>query len=176
MKNLLFSAVVVWSLISCNNADTGKAKTDSAKDGVSESDMNQNILVYKALETGDFKNIDTLLSDDMIDHGGGPNGTDIKGRDSVKAGLMKMHGTYKIAKYEVLANSYDSGYLFTMAHLVAIPIEKPGEPMPKKIDGIGIDVVKIKNHKATDHWTYLEPKEVMKMMGNSKDPGESKKK
>jgi hypothetical protein len=40
-----------------------------------------------------------------------------------------------------------------------------GMPAGHKMDGRSIDVIKVSNGKMTDHWTYMEMAELMKMMG-----------
>ncbi|MEJ7682905.1 MAG: hypothetical protein WKG06_34625 [Segetibacter sp.] len=39
-----------------------------------------------------------------------------------------------------------------------------------------VDVVKIKNGKATDHWTFNDPNDMMKMMSGQKNKQKNGKK
>ena len=61
-------------------------------------------------------------------------------------------------------------YLFTLARLTGTTTANPGMGMPpnKKMDLKSVDVVKVKNGKATDHWQFVDPKEMMEMMGAQK--------
>jgi hypothetical protein len=40
-----------------------------------------------------------------------------------------------------------------------------GMPVGKDIDDTSVDVVKIKDGKATDHWSFTSQKDMMEMMG-----------
>jgi hypothetical protein len=175
MKKFLFPAMCLYILISCSEADTNKEKLNSSKEGASTTSqadakyLTSTPTVYKALETGNFNNVDTLWADDIVDHGGN-NGKDIKGKDSVKSILVKMHNELKDIKLEVLANAYDNGYLLTLSRLTATTVnEWNGRPANSKVDEIGMEVVKVRDDgKVTDHWHFADVNEIMKMMSMPK--------
>lgn len=174
MKKFIFllSAACLYILVSCNEADTNTEKVNSSNEGASSTSeaeakyLTSTPTVYRALETGNFTNIDTLWAEDIVDHGD----KDIKGKASVTAALVKMHKDLKDIKLEVLANAYDNGYLFTLSRLTATTVnEWNGRPANSKIDDIGMEVVKVRDDgKVTDHWHYDDVSEIVKMMSMPK--------
>jgi len=182
MKKFLLPAVCLYTLISCNDAGTNKEKMNSSNEGASAAShseakyLTSTPAVYKAIETGNFTGIDTLWADDIVDHGGN-NGKDIKGKDSIKPMLAKMHNDLKDIKLEVIANAYNNGYLLTLSRLTATTVnEWNGQPANSKVDDMGMEVVKLRDDgKVTDHWHYVDVNEIMKMMSMPK-PKEAPKK
>src|SRR5215211_4458697 len=105
---------ILLSLMSC----TDSTKTSTDETGTSQADENlaKNRKVYKAIETGDAATLDSLIAGDAVDHRG-PNGTDIKGTDSVKHMLADMHNHLKDAKFEVIESATNGDYIFTLARV-----------------------------------------------------------
>jgi predicted SnoaL-like aldol condensation-catalyzing enzyme len=166
MKKLVSctTTICLYFLLSCNNANDNKANTTSNTTTTSEQEkyIDNNERVYRALETGNFNGIDSLWADNIVDHM--PKG-DVKGKDSVKASLMEMHNQMKDFKIETIASGYDSakGYLITLYRATGTTKgAMPGMPANTKFDMKGVDVVKIVNGKAVEHWEYDDPKDMMK--------------
>jgi len=187
MKKLFFCAPIILSalLLSCSQANSNKDgsrgsdsstanNANSARDRMIANDRRIN----KALETGNFDGIDTLWTDDIVDHTG-PMGKEVRGKDSVKAELIQMTKLMKDIKIDPKVYAYDpeKGYLFSWSHFTATttaPMQ--GMPSNTKVDMNSVDVVKIKNGKATDHWTFNDPNEMMKMMNGQKNMQKNGKK
>jgi len=159
---------VLLFLVSCTNSAT-KTDTSSNMDttAMSQADINKdhNRTVMKAIETGDSLAIDSLIASDAVDHSG-PNMTEIKGGDSIKSMLTNMHRSVNDLKMEIIADAADGDYVLTLSKMTGTTNANPGMGMPPntKIDMTGVDVVKFKDGKAVDHWSYMDPKDVMKMM------------
>ena len=135
-----------------------------------ETVLAKNKEIYKAIETGDVSKIKDYIDKDAVDHGGGANGQDVKGGDSIIAMLGSIHNSFTDLKMEVISDAISGDYLFTLVRLTGTTTANPGMGMPpnKKMDAKSVDVVKIKNGKAIEHWEFVDPKEMMAMMGSQK--------
>jgi predicted SnoaL-like aldol condensation-catalyzing enzyme len=132
-----------------------------------EKALANNREVYKAIETGDVSKIKDYIDKDAIDHGGDH---DVKGADSIIAMLGSIHNSFTDLKMEVIADAVHGDYVFTLVRLTGTTTATPGMGMPpnKKMDSKSVDVVKLKNGKAVEHWEFVDPKEMMAMMGTQK--------
>jgi predicted SnoaL-like aldol condensation-catalyzing enzyme len=180
MKRIIFftACLISGMLISCNEkrgTDTSSGSnsaTANASDDRKQMEANSE-QIYRAIETGNFNGIDTTMSPDIVEHAG-PQG-EIKGRDSVIASLKRISVMNKNVKVETLARSYDpvKGYIFTMVRRTGTSVRAMnGMPANTPYDYTAVDVVKLKDGKATEHWGYADPNAIMKMMG--KQPEEKK--
>ena len=127
--------------------------------------------VYKAIESGNFDGIDTLMADDMVDHDM-HTGANVKGKDSVIAMLKGIHSMFKDVKFNVLASSYDAehGYVMTLVEVSGTTMQADhGMPANTPFSSKSVDVVQVKNGKAVEHWEYTDPIEMMKMMPEHKE-------
>ncbi|MEJ7682904.1 MAG: nuclear transport factor 2 family protein [Segetibacter sp.] len=108
MKKLLFCTPIILLalLFSCSQANSNKdrsAGNDSSTANNANAERDRMIAndqcINKAIETGNFNGIDTLWTDDIVDHTG-PNGKEVRGKDSVKAALMQMAKSMKDIKID----------------------------------------------------------------------------
>lgn len=165
MKKLFFSlTAMLFVLMSCS--DTGTS-TSTSNNNTNDSNLVKNREVYKAIETGDVTKIKEFLHKDAVDHGGGPNGSDITGGDSILAMLSRVHTGFSDIKMEVITDAANADYIFSLVKLTGTTNATPvwGMPPNTKIESKTVDVVKIKDGKATDHWGFLDPKDMAAMMG-----------
>jgi predicted ester cyclase len=167
MKKLFYltAASIIILLASCTDSNKPATDTTEAPEQ-SQADRNKanNRAVMKAIETGDSTVIDTLIASDAVDHTG-PNMTEIKG-DSIKRMLTNMHRGVKDLKIDVISDAADGDYVFTLSKMTGTTTANPGMGMPPntKMDMTSVDVVKFKDGKAVEHWSYMDPKDMMKMM------------
>jgi len=170
MKQVLFLLITMSVIISCNDtANVAGANDDKTVDNRNHENMQE---VYRAIETGDVSKLDTLMADDVVDHNANPDGSDIKGRDSVKKMLADIHNYFDGLKMEMLsdATSSDGNYHFTMLRMKGKAKANPmGIPVGEEIDDTNVDVVKIKDGRATDHWGFMSMADFQDMM--KKMPG-----
>ncbi|MEO6719818.1 MAG: ester cyclase [Ferruginibacter sp.] len=166
MKKLFCLSVVsfVCLLISCSDSAT-KTSTDTPVASAAERNKTNNRIIMKAIETGDAAAIDSLIASDAIDHSG-PNMTEIKSGDSIKSMLKNMHKAVMDMKTDIISDAADGDYVFTLSRMTGTTTADPGMGMPPntKMDMTGVDVVKFKDGKAVEHWSYMDPKDMMKMM------------
>ncbi len=163
-KIFLATACIIFCfLMSC------KQSTSTANDSNSQLEKNKANTheVFKAIETGNVSKLDSVLDKDIVDHAG-MNG-DIKGLDSVKKMFIQMHDHISNIKLESIANARDGDYNFDLTRLTGTTNSAfMGMPAKTKIDAMRVNVVKIKDGKAVEHWGYSDPKDMMKMMQNMK--------
>jgi predicted ester cyclase len=135
-----------------------------------EKALANNREIYKAIETGDVSKIKGYIDKDAVDHEGGANGQDVQGGDSIIAMLGSIHNSFTDLKMEVISEAISGDYLFTLVRLTGTTTANPGMGMPpnKKMDSKSVDVVKLKNGKASEHWEFVDPKDMMAMMGGNK--------
>lgn len=166
MKKGFFAiAAGLFLLTAC---DHFKAATSNGGDTASANEKNveNTKTIYHAIETGDVSKLDSLMSKDVVDHEGN-NGKDIVGLDSVKAYIAAMHNYMDNMKMEILhsATSPDGEYFYSTVRMTGKTKANPwGMPVGKDMDDTSVDVVKIKDGKATDHWGFMSMKSMMEMM------------
>ena len=179
MKKLLFASALLCLFISCKDSGT------TGNSSQNEKNLENNRKVYKAIETGDAAVIDSLITSDAVDHQG-PNGMDIKGKDSVRHMLTDMHNHVKDFKLEIIADAANGDYIFAMAHISGTMSDASmGMPAGSKMDEKGVDVIKLKDGKMVEHWGFVDPGAMMKhmkempmdnKMDNKMEPKDSMKK
>jgi ketosteroid isomerase-like protein len=174
MKQLLFTLAGLVLLISCNNTKDGTNGGDHT--AVADRNSENTKKVYKAIETGDVSALDTLFAEDVIDHNATPDGRDIVGRDSVKVMIGSIHNYFEGLKMEMLhhATSADGQYHYSTVRMTGKSKANPwGMPVGMDMDDTSIDVVKLKDGKAAEHWGFMSMgdfNEIMKSMSGQQKP------
>ena len=126
-------------------------------------------VISKAFGSGDTSGIDAVVASDFVDH------TDRgdMGRDSLKAMIAMMHTMNKDMKMETIKEMADDDYVFSWMRYTGTSDGSMG--MPKgPYDMKAIEVVKFKDGLAIEHWGFMEPREMMKMMGTPQPSMEGK--
>lgn len=165
MKRLLFTAAIAMLcfFVSCNDSDTSTTPNDAHADNKAKFKI-----IYNALETGDVSKLDSIIDKDIVDHGS-PFG-DVKGIDSVKKWFVTFHNNTKDVKVESIATATDGDYVFDYTRMTGT-ITTPFMGMPAgPMDMTSIDVVKLKDGKAVEHWSFMDIRDAMKMMGGGGTP------
>jgi len=165
MKKIFFAAIVAALCItSCNDATSDKS-SDAKQKNLAASDA-----ISKAFQTGDVSKIDSVVSDDFIDH---TDRGDMKGRDSLKAMVKFVHANFTDMKTEKLHELADDEYVFSWMRYTGNSNGSVG--MPKgPYDMSSIEVAKFKDGKAVEHWSFMNMQEMMKMMPPPPPPQENK--
>src|SRR5678810_1051466 len=111
MKRTLFSFVVIAYCISCYTNIVTSTKSAGSMD-----DEQQNIGtahgVNAAVIAGNVSNLDSFIAQDAVDHSGMTG--DIKGLDSIKAELAKVHMMSTDIKVETVKEFDDNDYVFLL--------------------------------------------------------------
>jgi predicted ester cyclase len=178
MKKIIFIAAIglAYLFYSCNTPAPSNA-TAGGMDTASINRMkNLNVEFYQGFEKGDFSLFDTSnVMPNVIDHGMGPK--DVIGIDSVKKGLSTMTSEIKDIKFEILAQGIDGNYSMVYNRITGTSASPAsGFPVGTAIDMLNIDVLRWDNGKVAEHWGYIDPRDMMKMMPPSSMPMEDKTK
>jgi predicted SnoaL-like aldol condensation-catalyzing enzyme len=173
-----FSGVTVIALAtffsSCTN-NTGSTSatanpappTDSTALTQAAKNKANTLAVYKGVETGDLSVMDNFVADDVVDHGGSHG--DIKGRDNVKKELADIHNHISNLKMEMIAEATSGDYHFALVRVTGTSKDDSmGWPANSPVDDTSIDLVRLANGKAVEHWQFMDSRNVMAMMSKMK--------
>jgi predicted SnoaL-like aldol condensation-catalyzing enzyme len=162
MKKLFYCAAVLLSmlLLSCSGKKESGGMSDAAKKNLESVQT-----VVKAFETGDVSKIDDAVSADFIDH----TERGDMGRDSLKAMIKSMHAGIPDLKFNLVREMADDEYSMSWYKMTGTSDGTMGMPQgPFNMNAI--DVVRYKDGKAVEHWSFGEIREMMQMMGGSTVP------
>lgn len=151
------SAGLMFLLFACKNAGVGGTQGEKNIETVKA--------VNRAIESGDMSKLDQYITSDAIDHAGEHG--DVKGLDSIKANLGRMHDEYKDLKLEEVQSAANVDYVFTLSRFQGTnTVPSMGAPAGTHFDMTSVEVVKFNSEgKATEHWGYVSMPDAMKMMG-----------
>jgi predicted ester cyclase len=125
--------------------------------------------VSSALESKDLSKLGDFISADAVDHAGEHG--DIKGLDSIKAALKEEAASITDSKMEVIKELADDDYVMSWEHFKGVyPTDGMGHKAGDKFDMKSLEVAKFKDGKATDHWTFMDPADIMKMEATMAKP------
>jgi predicted ester cyclase len=165
LLSIMLTAIVISIVISmsaCTSASNGPVA--QAVDSAALKNLAATNAVNKAIESGDVSNLGDYITTDAVDHSGEHG--DVVGLDSIKAELAPMH---KLAandlKFEVVKELADSEYVFQWERLTGTATTaEMGVPVGSKFSVATINVSRFKNGKAAEHWEFMQPQDLMKMM------------
>jgi SnoaL-like polyketide cyclase len=164
------SAGLICFVTSCNS------NGNSASSGNSQGDKNIATVhaVNDIIQSGDVGKLDQYIATDGVDHAGEQG--DIKGLDSIKANLKRMHDEYKDMKLESIQDAAAGDYVFSLTKFTGTNVvPSMGAPAGTHFDMNSVEVVKFnKDGKATEHWGYVQMGDAMKMMGGGGNMGMQK--
>jgi predicted SnoaL-like aldol condensation-catalyzing enzyme len=160
MKKIFFGALVAVACFctACNNdtdANAGNKYTQEEQMNIAASDV-----IMKAFQTGDVSGIDSVVSDDFIDH---TDRGDMKGRDSLKAMVNWVHANMKDMKTEKVREVADGDFVYSWMRYTGTSNGTMGMPNGP-YDMQALEVAKYKDGKAIEHWNFAEIQAMMKMM------------
>lgn len=155
MKNLLFLVVIAVSscCISCNS---GGGMSATAKKNVEVNDA-----IMKAYEAGDFSKMGDYIAADAVDHGGEKG--DVKGMDSIVSEMKRYRAMMPDMKSTWSKTVADDEYVFTWGKVT-------GTMNGTATAMSSVDISKFKDGKAVEHWVFMDPADMMKMMQSMPPP------
>src|SRR5690349_14980644 len=125
MKKITIAAMAsMFFIAACTSSgdhdhDMNNMSSNNKSDSMNQR-MDQGVReVYRSMETGDVSKLDSFIAPDIIDHEGGPNGREVKGRDSLKAMFADMHNHFTNLKMDVISSASNSDYGFSMVKMNA---------------------------------------------------------
>ena len=155
-------------LVSCSGKSETKSenKESGGLSGTAQKNLEIHRAVSKAFETKDFSKLNEYFAADAVDYAGemGP----VKGIDSIIASFKAMSEMMSDNKHETIAELANDEYVMAWMKFSGVcNVDMPQMGMKKgqSINTEAIEVSQYKDGKAIAHWTFMQPGEVMKMMG-----------
>lgn len=162
MKKLLLLPVIasLFLFISC---DSDKEEGMSEK---AEKNLEAQHGVIKCFDIKDFSKIGDYIAEDFVDHAG-QNG-EVKGLANAKAEFEKMVTTLKDNKSEVILELANDDYVMSWIRFTGtLATDNMGMKAGDKYDMKSMELSKFRDGKAIEHWVFMDPAEMMKMMGGA---------
>ena len=168
-KIMIILAVMAILMTACNNAAEVSTESKSSN-SMEEKNLASFHIVTDAFKSGDVSKIDSAVAADFVDH------TDRgdQGRDSLKALIVHLHKDMGGMKSEVVKELADDEYVFGLMRYTGTSNGEMGMPAGP-YDFRAMEVIRFKDGKAVEHWGYMDPRDMMKMMGPQKADEKIKK-
>lgn len=159
MKKLLFivSAGFFSLLIACNG------KTEGGMSAAAKKNLDAMHGITKCFDTKDFSKLSDYIAEDAIDHAGQEG--DIKGLANMKAEFEKMVQIWEPSPTKVIKELADDEYVMSWLRFTGtMKLDQMGMKAGDKYDMSALEVSRFKDGKAVEHWTFMQPSDMMKMM------------
>lgn len=127
-----------------------------------KKNMEVNDAITKAFEAGDFSKMGDYIAADAIDHAGEKG--DVKGLDNIVADMKRYHEMAPDMKATMTKSLADDEYVFTWSNMSGTMDGKP-------VNMSSVDIAKFKDGKAIEHWVFMDPKDMAKMMESMPQTG-----
>jgi len=165
MKKLFFTGLIVSLFVSsCTNTKKEEVKTSAT----TEKNLEAVRGINKAIETGDVSKLGDYIAEDGVDHAGMKG--DIVGLDSIKTELAKIHTMATGMKMQIIKELADSEYVFQWMKISGTTATPDmGIPVGTPFEMNAIQVSKFRDGKAVEHWEFMLPAEMMKMIAPGMD-------
>ena len=166
MKKLPFILITgcLFFIVSCSSK-----KEDGGMSATTKKNLEASHGITKCFDSKDFSKLGDFIAEDCIDHSG-ENG-EIKGLANMKTEYAKMLDGFENSKTEIIKELADDEYVMTwQRYSGTLKTDNMGMKAGDKYVTSAIEVSKFKDGKAVEHWTMMEPAEVMKMMGTPPPP------
>ncbi|REJ82881.1 MAG: ester cyclase [Bacteroidetes bacterium] len=164
MKNLfsLLTACILSCalLISCSNPGSDAQNKQLEKNKVAM----QKIL--ESFSTGNVDNLGNYIADDCVEHTPDPN-ISATGLEGVKQMIAMYRSSFPDMKVNIMSMTAEGDMVITHYNMTGTNSGPMGEmpPTGKSMNVNGVDVVKFKDGKATEHWGYWEESKFMEQLG-----------
>ena len=159
MKKIFSIALagMLCAYCSCNQPATPAADDNKAAE---QKNLAAAQAIGNAFKNGTPGALDSLIADDFVDH---TEHGDVKGRDSLKSMINMMHTTMKDMKMESVNDAASGDFVYSWMNYSGNSDGSMG--MPKGPYNMNmIELSKFKDGKATEHWAFMDARDVMKMM------------
>lgn len=169
MKKFIIAAMALLFLFNSPlHAQGGKAKSDKARKNLEMANI-----VNQALMNGDMSLVDKVIAKDAVDHAGMHG--DVVGLDSIKAELNRFRTMLPDMKIEMIREMADDEYTMQwLRYTGTTAANEMGMPAGTKMDMTAVEVTKFRDGKAVEHWSFLQPSDMMKMMQHHQGMGADK--
>jgi predicted SnoaL-like aldol condensation-catalyzing enzyme len=155
MRTIIITICCIgWLLTAFGQTNPGpKPKTMTA----AEKNLAAVHLINQAFRTGDTSKINSVVASDFVDH---TDRGDL-GRDSLKKLIIEMYAAFKDMKSEVIKEFADKDWVFSLMRYSGVSNGQDGMPNGP-YEMTPLEVVRFKNGKIVEHWSYMEMREITK--------------
>lgn len=169
MYKMIFTVAAIALLASCDSAVSTNGDSHDG-DTVAKRNEKNMMIVYDAIESGDTSKLREVIAEDAVDHNANPDGSDMRGRDSIVHFLGTIRNYFDNMNIDVIshATSADGQYHFSLVRMTGTARQNPwGMPEGHKMDDTSVDVVKLNDKgQVTEHWGFTSQADVMEMMSS----------
>ncbi len=145
--------------VSCNNQQPGELSVTAQKN------LDATKGIRQAIESKDYSKLGDFIAPDAIDHAGEHG--DIKGIDSIKSELQTWTNTVD-EKTTVIKELADDDYVMSWVRDTGkYKSDGEGHKAGQAFDLPSMDISKFSNGKVTEHWSMMQPTDVMNMMAST---------
>lgn len=162
MKKIFFIPLFTFTCfcISCDS-DHDEGLSDKA-----EKNLAAQHGVIKCFDTKDFSKIGDYIAEDFIEHAG-QNG-EVKGLANAKAEFENMVKTLTDNKSETILELANDDYVMSWIRFTGtLAMDNMGMKAGDKYDMKSMELSKFRDGKAVEHWVFMDPADMMKMMGGA---------
>jgi predicted ester cyclase len=159
MKKLSFLTVIAFVIFvsSCSNQD---GHSEQAK-----KNLEANHGIIKAFETKDFSKLGDYIAEDFVDHAGETG--DIRGLANARAEFERMVAGLESDTTIIIKELADDEFVMSWLRFTGtLSKDMMGMKAGSKYDMAAVELTKFKDGKAVEHWTFMQPADMMNMMGS----------
>jgi predicted ester cyclase len=165
MKYLVLIFSLLFFVTSCKKEESPGASTTAAEDSTEKANEAKFREVYSMFESGKLDGLEQHIAADYVEHTPWPGQE--PGLEGLKKGLMQFKTAFPDLKF-TLEDVWTDGDI-VIGHFRqtgTMTGELPGMPATgKQMDIHGVDIVRIKDGKAVEHWGYQEDNKMAQQMG-----------
>jgi predicted ester cyclase len=155
----LLCITLSFLFLSCSNQQPG------APSATAQKNLDAMKGVRQAIESKDYGKLGDFIASDAVDHTGEHG--DIKGIDSIKLELQTWTDMVD-EKTEVIKELADDDYVMSWVRDTGkYKSDGEGHKAGQAFDIPSVDIAKLSNGKVTEHWSMMQPADVMKMMAST---------
>lgn len=165
MKHLLALLCISSVLLVSCKKEAATTDTTVKVDSTKEKAIENYKAVASIFTSGKTDDLGKYVDSNMVDHTPDPGGK--QGLVGLKEMVAGMHAGFPDLKMTVKDITYDNGLIWAHINMSGTNTG-PMMGMPatgKKMDINGVDIIKITNGKASDHWGYYQERVMMQQMG-----------
>lgn len=161
-------------LASCSGGDHAKMdelmahhKAMMATDSLTKTQEAAVKGAYDMINTGSMDGAEKYFADDFVDH---QQDTSIKatGLAGLKAEMAMYHTAFPDFHQDIVGMASNGDLTYIQLHITGTNSGPWGTMMPatgKKMDVMGVDVLRFVNGKCAEHWGYMEEMKMMSQLG-----------
>lgn len=165
---LIIAAGMLVAFTACNNEkkkEEGKT-ADNKSNPIIEKNLEAVHNINKFFQTGDVSLIEKSIAIGAIDHAGPGGDMVATNMDSLKAYFVKMRNGFDMDKMEIVKEWADEEYVVQWMRFSGTSKDAAtGVPVGQKIENAyDVHISRHKDGKTVEHWEFMQPSDLMKMM------------